>query len=237
MRVGISGLFVLIFLVNGCGNSHPKAPLVAPIASSPPEAPAPMTLIDMPKEERTMWEKILVNEKIKEPISAITLQSEPGMGNYEIIYYAITLQSDGTATYIADGLIKRKGTFQAHIPPSKFRKIARLIDECGFVHYKPGYGLGGTDGPSASISVAGKGTRKTVSDEAAPPRFDDNEAPKALQQIELQMNSIVPSVKWKKVSNKTDLPDYAPQLIMPKQEPTPVRRRLTPPRTGTLQGP
>ena len=61
-----------------------------------------------------------------------------------------------------------------------------------------------------SVSVVRKGERKTVVDWGVPIQSYEREAPKALKQIEQQIDAAVANAQWVKTSGETRTPRFNP---------------------------
>lgn len=150
--------------------------------------------------------------QVAPPVSEITIEREPGMTAQPPPAYALTLRSDGTAIYIGEAFTERNGTYRAAISSSEYVRLAKLVEDSGFVSFAPFYGPAASDIPEVCVSVVRNGKRKTVVDWGKPEQPEyEKEAPPALKQLEQQIDAAVATVKWVKVSDKTDAPRYIPK--------------------------
>lgn len=129
--------------------------------------------------------------------------------------YALTLQSDGTATYIGAASTNRIGTYRAKITPSEFIRIAQLVEDSHFVNFAPFYGLAVDDISEVSVSVVRQGERKTVVDYGLHLK-SEKETPQALKEIEQQIDAAVANAQWVQISDKTETPRYIPKITFGK---------------------
>jgi len=188
VKMKLAAILLLALFLTGCHHAEQTAYRLTPI--SPP------ALIKTAPSN--------VPPAFVSPISAITLQREPGMTNHPLPAYAVTLRSDGTATYIGSAFSRRISTHSATVLPAEFARLARLIEESNFVGLGSFYGPLADDISQVSVSVVSNGKRKTVVDYGTPFQSKyGKEAPTALKQIEQQINAIVANVKWTKVSEES----------------------------------
>jgi hypothetical protein len=191
----LSAYLLIILFLTGCNDAQLRTKQVSSGPSNTvKELPAP------------------AKPQVAPPVSEITIERTPGMTEHPPPAYALTLRSDGTAIYIGAAFTERKGTYRAAISSSEFARLAKLVEDSGFVSLAPFYGPAVTDIPEVCVSVVRNGKRKTVVDWGKPFQSEyEREAPPALKQLEQQIDVAVATVQWVKVGDKTDTPRYLPK--------------------------
>lgn len=77
--------------------------------------------------------------------------------------YDLTLNSDGTATYIGGRFVPRQGDYTGEVSQWEFNNLAAFVLRAGFFGWDAEYRLANvTDLPTYTITVAKAGTSKTV---------------------------------------------------------------------------
>lgn len=181
------GMLILVLACSGCHSLQRAVPKASPDALN-----------------QTAKALVVPTEQKKLPISEIALERIPGMSMKPQPYYTLTLRSNGTATYIGNGVPTRKGgTYQMSIPLAEYARLAHLVEESRFFKMRRFYGGMATDIPEILVSVMREGKRKIVMDmgRVFQPKYEVA-APQTLKNIETQIDAVVANVPWTKSSDK-----------------------------------
>jgi hypothetical protein len=143
-------------------------------------------------------------------ITEITLERNPSVSNGP--WYALTLRSDGTATYIGKASTDKLGTYKTLFPREAFDPLSQSLEACHFEDFCPVFGSGMLHTPHVGVSIKKKDVRTTILDSGKAFEPYEKEAPPALKQIQQQIDAVVAKSTWVEVSRKDELPNYVPSI-------------------------
>ena len=106
-------------------------------------------------------------------------------------YYTFTMYSNGSAEYEGKANVTRMGRFYAKMSQEQVAKIQSAASAANVMGLSDGYPTNGkwvTDMPSVMIQYTEKGATKRIR--------DNYDSPKALQDFEKQVDSLIESLDW-----------------------------------------
>ena len=210
---------ILTLSLAGCTRHQQSAERVSAIPfTTPPKAAATAVSTPIPM-------KRAVKRAAAPPISEITFERQaapPGTQMNPPPVYALTLRSDGTASYIGVAYTNNKGTYYASVAPAEFVRLAQLVEAKHFFDLAPLHGpVAMTHVSNVSISVVRKGKRKTVvyCEEFGPADngWRDTAPQQSLKEIAHQLEQLRDSdaliENWQKMSEGRQTPGYTPEWL------------------------
>src|SRR5258708_5610131 len=116
----LASIFIAVLLLPGCHYSQKEVQQVSP----PSVSGTTKNLRPSARPQTTP------------PITEIALERDPGAERANPLpTYALTLRSDGTATYIGATFTPRKGTYRAVISTIEYARLAQWVEASNFASF------------------------------------------------------------------------------------------------------
>lgn len=121
---------------------------------------------------------------------SITLERTACFGTCPI--YKVTVEADGTVTYMGERFVVVEGEQRSKISQSQVRRLARELEKIDFLSLQDSYtNMSATDMPSAITTLRLNGEVKTVVH-----YHGDFSAPEKLTRLENLIDEITSSAQW-----------------------------------------